>query len=69
LIITAEADVVRDEGETFAARLRLAGASTTAVRYEGTIHDFTVLSALQNSSAARAAIAHAASTLAQAFRQ
>lgn len=63
LIITAEADIVRDEGEAFAARLRLAGASTTAVRYEGTIHGFVALAALRETSATRAAIAQAASAL------
>lgn len=67
LIVTAEADVVRDEGEAFAARLRLAGTPTTAVRYEGTIHGFVALAALRETSAARAAIAQAASTLAAAL--
>jgi acetyl esterase/lipase len=66
LIITAEADVVRDEGEAFAARLRLAGSASTAVRYEGMIHDFVVLTALKNSNAAKAAIAQGASALAAA---
>ncbi|WP_246227470.1 alpha/beta hydrolase [Mycolicibacterium helvum] len=67
LIITAEADVVRDEGEAFAARLREAGARSTAVRYEGTIHGFAVLTALKESSAARAATAQAASILTAAL--
>lgn len=63
LIITAEADVVRDQGEAFAARLREAGAATTAVRYEGTIHGFVALDALRDTSASRAALAQAATAL------
>jgi acetyl esterase/lipase len=59
LLITAEADVVRDQGEAFAARLREAGAATTAVRYEGTIHGFVTLDALRDTSASRAAVAQA----------
>ncbi|MDO3635560.1 alpha/beta hydrolase [Mycolicibacterium arseniciresistens] len=63
LIITAEADVVRDQGEAFAARLREAGAATTAVRYEGTVHGFAVLDALRDTSASRAALAQAVHAL------
>jgi acetyl esterase len=68
LIITAEADVLRDEAEAFAAKLRAAGVATTAVRYEGMIHDFVVLNALKNTGAARAATSQAARTLAAALR-
>lgn len=57
LIVTAEADVVRDEGEAYAARLREAGVEVTAVRYTGTIHHFMVLDSLRNSSASKAALA------------
>jgi acetyl esterase/lipase len=63
LVITAEADVVRDQGEAFAARLREAGAATTAVRYEGTIHGFVTLDALRDTSASRAAVAQAVAAL------
>jgi len=63
LIITAEADVVRDEGEAFAARLRSAGAVSTAVRYEGMIHDFVVVPSLAQSSAVKSALAQASSAL------
>jgi acetyl esterase/lipase len=57
LIVTAEADVVRDEGEEYAARLREAGVEVTSVRYAGTIHHFMMLDALRNSCASRAALA------------
>jgi acetyl esterase/lipase len=69
LIITAEADVVRDQGEAFAARLREVGVPTTAVRYEGTIHGFTALDALYESSASRAATAQAAAALRAALHE
>jgi len=63
LVITAEADVLRDEGEAYAAKLRAAGVPTTAVRYGGIIHDFVMLHALHETHAAQAAIAQATSTL------
>src|SRR5262249_51227485 len=59
LVITGEADVLRDEGEAYAGRLRAAGVDVTAVRYEGTIHDFVVLNALAGTNAARGATAQA----------
>ncbi|MDR6881346.1 alpha/beta hydrolase [Bacillus sp. 3255] len=57
LIITAEADVLRDEGEAYANKLREAGVRVTAVRFQGIIHDFVMLNALADTAAARGAIA------------
>ncbi|WP_329014406.1 alpha/beta hydrolase [Streptomyces sp. NBC_00690] len=63
LVITAEADVLRDEGEAYARRLRQAGVAVTAVRYQGVIHDFVMLNALHDTQAARAAVAQATAVL------
>ncbi|MFD4652271.1 alpha/beta hydrolase [Streptomyces sp. NPDC055817] len=63
LVITAEADVLRDEGEAYARKLRQAGVPVTAVRYQGVIHDFVMLNALRETHAAEAAINQAVATL------
>ena len=56
LIITAEADVLRDEGEQFAAKLRRAGVNAVNARFGGTVHDFVLLNALHETASARQAV-------------
>lgn len=46
LIIVAENDVLRDEGEAYGRKLSEAGVSATTVRYNGVIHDFGLLNGL-----------------------
>lgn len=60
LVVTGEADVLRDEGEAYAAHLRAAGVPVTAVRYLGAIHDFVMVNAMRDTHAARAATAQGA---------
>ncbi len=63
LVVTGEADVLRDEGEAYANKLRQAGVAVTAVRYQGVIHDFVMLNPLRETHAAEAAIGQAVRTL------
>ncbi|GAA2208912.1 alpha/beta hydrolase [Nonomuraea monospora] len=67
LVITGEADVLRDEGEAYANKLREAGVAVTAVRYQGIIHDFVMLDALRGTQAAASAIELAIGTLRRAL--
>ena len=62
-VIVDEADVLRDEGEAYAAKLRAAGVPVTAVRYDGITHDFMMLNPLSGTNAARAAVAQAVAVL------
>lgn len=56
LIITAENDVLRDEGENYAKKLDNAGVKVFNIRINGTIHDFMMLNALENSIETQGAI-------------
>ena len=67
LIITAEYDVLRDEGEAFARKLMEAGVPVTGTRYLGTIHAFVTLNKLAGTAPARAAIAQAGAALRSAL--
>jgi acetyl esterase len=67
LVLVDEADVLRDEGEAYAARLRAAGNDVTTVRYDGISHDFMMLNPLRRTRAAPAAIAQAAAVLRHAL--
>ncbi|HGF7729319.1 TPA: alpha/beta hydrolase [Enterococcus faecium] len=57
MILTGEADVLREEGEAYARKLRDAGVPVTQVRFQGIIHDFVMVNAMDQTKAARAAMA------------
>ncbi len=67
LIITAECDVLRDEGEAYARKLSHAGVTVTSTRYLGVIHGFTVTNFLANSNPTRASIAQTCAMLRRVF--
>ena len=67
LIITAENDVLRDEGEAYARKLDSAGVDVLNVRINGTIHDFLMLNALADTLPARGAMALACTMLKKAL--
>jgi acetyl esterase/lipase len=63
LVIVAENDVVRDEGESYVRKLVQAGVRATSTCYGGTIHDFVMLNGLAEAPATRGAIAQASAAL------
>jgi acetyl esterase len=65
LVITAEYDPLRDEGEAYARRLQEAGVSVTKHRYDGMIHQFFAMSALFD--AGRDAVQRVGTALQRAF--
>ncbi len=67
MIITAENDVLRDEGEAYARKLIKAGVDVSSVRVNNTIHDFVMLNALSQSKPTRLAINMAAAILHRIF--
>ncbi|GAA2061724.1 alpha/beta hydrolase [Catenulispora yoronensis] len=65
LVITAEFDPLRDQGEAYAARLAEAGVEVDVTRYPGMVHGFFTM--LDSVDAARGAIVQAAGMLRQWF--
>ncbi len=56
MILNGEADVLRDEGEAYARKLRKAGVEVTAMRVQAIIHDFVMLNALDQTNGCRGAM-------------
>ena len=69
LIITAENDVLRDEGEAYGRKLIGAGVEVVTTRYNATIHDFVMLNALAQAAPTRAAMMQAVAFLKDVFAQ
>ena len=65
LVITAEFDPLRDEGEDYAQRLKSAGVDAKCTRYDGMIHGFFGMSAVMDKG--KQAISEAAGALKGAF--
>ncbi|PZP30978.1 MAG: alpha/beta hydrolase [Roseateles depolymerans] len=63
LIITAEKDVLRDEGEAYGRKLDAAGVTVVTTRYNGMIHDFGLLNVLSTVPSTRAALHQASEEL------
>jgi acetyl esterase len=66
LIITAECDVLRDEGEAFARKLAQAEVPVTAVRFAGVLHGFMMIDELAFSTQAISAMELLGAQLAKA---
>lgn len=56
IILNGEADVLRTSGEEYSDKLRSAGVAVTQMTFRGTIHDFVMLNALDQTNATRAAM-------------
>ncbi len=67
LILTSECDILRDEGEAYAERLRGAGVSVNAVRYLGALHGFMATESLAHSTIGESAISFVAAELRRAL--
>jgi acetyl esterase/lipase len=65
IVVTAEADPIRDWGERYAARLRDAGVQTTLTRYPGIYHGFLMRS--ETTARGRLAIAEIGALLRAKF--
>ena len=63
LIMVAESDILRDEGEEYGRKLDEAGVKVTTVRYDGMIHDWGLLNPISQVPATRASLLQVAEEL------
>lgn len=68
LIVVAENDILRDEGEQMGRRLDEAGVEVTTVRFNGVIHDWGMLNGFATLSPTRALVRLVGATLRDSLR-
>ncbi|PHS10386.1 MAG: hypothetical protein COA88_02785 [Kordia sp.] len=67
LVITAEYDVLRNQGEAYAKKMKAAGVVVKTTRYMGTIHDFVMLNYLADTEISKKAIDEATNAIRNLF--
>jgi hypothetical protein len=68
LVITAENDPLRDEGDAYAHKLMDACVAVAATRYDGTIHDFVLFNAIREAPEVKAALSQASDGIRAALK-